>query len=164
MLEIALAGVAFALTAPLIRVIQTQLLGWWPQTWTIRLGTDGQYGRSALLLTAVLLLLGTVIVAPVVEELYFRGFLLPRMPQRLGPWRVPAHAALFAGYHVWSPWLIPSGCSPSCRWPTSHCGPETYASAWSPTSRSTPPIWRSCSSSSPDEPSSHPPLVVKDLT
>ena len=58
----------------------------------------------------MLLLLGTVIVAPVIEELYFRGFLLPRMPQQLGRWRVPAHVTLFAGYHLWSPWLIPTRC------------------------------------------------------
>jgi hypothetical protein len=30
--------------------------------------------------TAVLLLAGTVLTAPVVEELYFRGYLLPRLP------------------------------------------------------------------------------------
>ena len=49
-----------------------------------------------------------MIVAPVVEELYFRGYLLPRMPQRLGRWRAPTHAVLFAAYHLWSPWLIPT--------------------------------------------------------
>ena len=32
------------------------------------------------------------------------------MPQRLSPWRVPAHVTLFAGYHLWSPWLIPTRC------------------------------------------------------
>jgi hypothetical protein len=30
------------------------------------------------------------------------------MPQRLGAWRVPAHIALFAGYHLWSLWLAPT--------------------------------------------------------
>src|SRR6476659_10752231 len=50
----------------------------------------------------------TVIVAPVVEELYFRGYLLPRMPQRLRRWRAPTHVVLFAAYHLWSPWLIPT--------------------------------------------------------
>ena len=108
LLEVLLAALAFAATAPLIRLIQERVFGWWPQHWTIRLGTDGQYGDRALLITAALLLVGTVLVAPVVEELYFRGFLLPRMPQRLGRWRTPAHVALFAGYHLWSPWLVPT--------------------------------------------------------
>ena len=107
-LEIAVAAAAFAITAPLTRVIQDRVFGWWPQEWTIRLGADGQYSDRALLITAGLLLLGTVLVAPLVEELYFRGFLLPRMPGRLGPLRVPAHVALFAGYHLWSPWLLPT--------------------------------------------------------
>ena len=94
--------------APLTRALQTYLFAGWPDAWEIRLGTNGQYGDGALLVTAALLLLGTVIVAPVVEELYFRGYLLPRMPQRLGRWRVPTHVVLFAAYHLWSPWLIPT--------------------------------------------------------
>ena len=60
------------------------------------------------MITAVLLLVGTVIVAPVVEEVYFRGCLLPRMPHQFGPWRIPAHVGLFAAYHLWSPWLMPT--------------------------------------------------------
>src|SRR6478609_1225177 len=107
-LEIVLAGAAFVLMAPLTRALQTYLLAGWPDAWGIRLGMNGQYGDGALLVTAALLLLGTVIVAPVVEELYFRGYLLPRMPQRLGRWRAPTHVVLFAAYHLWSPWLIPT--------------------------------------------------------
>lgn len=107
-LEIVAAGAAFAVTAPVTRLLQTRVLAWWPPAWSIRLGTGGQYDDRALLITAGLLLFGTVLVAPMVEERYFRGFLLPRMPQRLGPWRVPAHVALFAGYHLWSLWLIPT--------------------------------------------------------
>ena len=61
-----------------------------------------------MLVTAALLLVGSVLVAPVVEELYFRGYLLPRMPQTLGRWRVPVHVVLFAAYHLWSPWLTPT--------------------------------------------------------
>lgn len=107
-LEVALAAAAFALTAPLTELIRTRLFGWWPQAWTIQLGADGQYPTQALVITTALLLTGTVLVAPVVEEMYFRGFLLPRMPRRLGPWRTPAHVGLFAAYHLWSPWLIPT--------------------------------------------------------
>jgi membrane protease YdiL (CAAX protease family) len=107
-LEILLAVVAFVVTAPLTRLLQARVFGWWPQAWTVRLGVDGQYGDGALIITVTLVLLGSVLVAPMVEELYFRGFLLPRMPGRLGRWRIPVHAALFAAYHLWSPWLIPT--------------------------------------------------------
>ena len=37
------------------------------------------------------------------EELYFRGYLLPRLP--VAGWRaIPLSAALFALQHYWQPW------------------------------------------------------------
>ena len=45
-----------------------------------------------------------VLIAPILEELYFRGYLLPRMA-RIGIWGPVIHSVLFALYHVWSPWL-----------------------------------------------------------
>ena len=51
-------------------------------------------------------LLGFVVggfVGPVVEELYFRGYLLPGM-SRLGKGAPVVHAVLFSLYHFWTPW------------------------------------------------------------
>ena len=107
-LEVALAGLAFLGTAPFTRLLQARVFAWWPDAWTVRLGTEGGYSDTALLITAALLLVGTVLTAPVVEELYFRGYLLPRMPHQLGPWKLPAHVALFAAYHLWTPWMAPT--------------------------------------------------------
>jgi membrane protease YdiL (CAAX protease family) len=45
------------------------------------------------------------IIVPVAEELYFRGFLLPRMPWT-GPARIVGHSALFAAAHFLSPWAF----------------------------------------------------------
>ena len=45
------------------------------------------------------------VIGPVVEELYFRGFLLPRM-ERLGRWAPLVNATLFSIYHFWSPWQL----------------------------------------------------------
>jgi membrane protease YdiL (CAAX protease family) len=48
------------------------------------------------------LLLGLVlsgVVAPVVEEMYFRGYLLPRL-SRLGRWAPVLNVTLFALYHL----------------------------------------------------------------
>ena len=50
------------------------------------------------------------VIGPVVEELYFRGFLLPRM-ERLGRWAPLVNATLFSIYHFWSPWQIGSADS-----------------------------------------------------
>jgi uncharacterized protein len=82
--------------------------GWWPASWAIDSGTQPNYSTGALAATALLMLLGTVLAAPLVEECYFRGYLLPRMPAQLGHGRPVAHAALFAGYHLWTPWLTPT--------------------------------------------------------
>ena len=42
------------------------------------------------------------IAAPVVEEMYFRGYLLPRI-SRLGAWAPLVNTVLFSLYHFFSP-------------------------------------------------------------
>jgi membrane protease YdiL (CAAX protease family) len=48
------------------------------------------------------------LLAPVVEELVFRGLLLPRMRGVFGRGDVVANGALFALYHVHQPWSMPA--------------------------------------------------------
>jgi membrane protease YdiL (CAAX protease family) len=43
------------------------------------------------------------LVAPIVEELYFRAYLLPRIPVS-GRWAPAVNAALHSIYHFYSPW------------------------------------------------------------
>lgn len=100
------AGTVFAMTASLAAWVESAVFGWWPESLKVELGATGDHGRPALLATAALLLVGTVLVSPVVEELYFRGFLLPRMSHRLGVAAPVTHALLFAAYHFWTPWLF----------------------------------------------------------
>lgn len=104
----ALAAAIFALTRPLGTWVKSAAFAWWPTPLIPDLGTDPGFSRSALLWTALLLLVGSVLVASVVEELYFRGFLLPRMPEQLGRAAPVVHAGLFAAYHLWTPWLTPT--------------------------------------------------------
>jgi membrane protease YdiL (CAAX protease family) len=40
------------------------------------------------------------------EELYFRGYLLPRI-DRYGRWAPVLNTLLFSVYHVWTPWRWP---------------------------------------------------------
>ena len=47
------------------------------------------------------------ILVPITEELYFRGYLLPRMPREFGRFKPVAHSLLFSVYHFDTPWLIP---------------------------------------------------------
>ena len=102
------AAAAFVLTRPLTAWLERTVFRGWPDSWKPQLGTAGGYSDSALLWTAVLLLIGSVLIAPVVEEAYFRGYLLPRMPAWLGRTAPVAHAVLFAFYHVWTLWLTPT--------------------------------------------------------
>ena len=62
-------------------------------------------GFSKVLLIPTLLATLAIdgVINPTVEELYFRGYLLPRLP--VAGWRaIPLSAALFTLQHYWQPW------------------------------------------------------------
>jgi len=107
-LLVVLAAVAFVLLSPANHLLERSVFGGWHQGWKPQLGTAGGYSQDALLITALLVLAGSALAAPVVEELYFRGFLLPRMPRALGRAAPLVHTVLFALYHLWTPWLAPT--------------------------------------------------------
>jgi membrane protease YdiL (CAAX protease family) len=44
------------------------------------------------------------VLTPLVEELYFRGYLLPRMERYATKWAPLANVVLFSVYHFFSPW------------------------------------------------------------
>jgi membrane protease YdiL (CAAX protease family) len=60
-----------------------------------------------MLTTMVICLPLTGISLPLIEELYFRGFLLPRIAH-LGGWAPLVSTVLFSLYHFWSPWVFVS--------------------------------------------------------
>ena len=65
------------------------------------LGSSTPPGSGVQIALLVVSLILTGLVAPVVEEIYFRGYLLPRI-ERLG-WLAPLlSAVLFAVYHLWA--------------------------------------------------------------
>lgn len=61
------------------------------------------YTRSALMATFILGLFVNGLTLPIVEELYFRGYLLPRL-ERFGKWAPLINVSLFSLYHFWTPW------------------------------------------------------------
>jgi membrane protease YdiL (CAAX protease family) len=63
------------------------------------------YSRSAWIVTLAAYMVLNCVVGPIVEELYFRGFLLPRM-ERFGRWAPLLNACLFSLYHFWLPWAF----------------------------------------------------------
>jgi hypothetical protein len=69
--------------------------------------TAAGFPTSVLVVTQLVTLLIDGLLSPTVEELYFRGYLLPRLP--VAGWSaVPVSAALFAVQHYWQPfnWLL----------------------------------------------------------
>lgn len=58
---------------------------------------------APILWTVVVLSAFLNLAVPSVEELYFRGFLLPRIPGG-SHWAPLLNASLFSLYHFWLPW------------------------------------------------------------
>jgi len=79
---------------------------WIPENLRLGMGLSDTFSRSKLIQTYALHFIFIVIVAPWIEELYFRGFLLPRMPEKLGLSGPIVHSLFFAIYHTWSPWMF----------------------------------------------------------
>lgn len=83
-----------------------ELFKWLPSDFYLDLGLSTKFAKQKLIITYVLFLIFIVIVLPTVEEIYFRGYLLPRMSAKLKSWSVLVHSALFALYHTWTPWMF----------------------------------------------------------
>lgn len=100
--------VMFVAIAPLIQpAIVKIFFSWWPEQYNFQLllqnpaGLAGYNGIKLLMPAYVLL---SCISGPFVEELYFRGYLLPRMEKYAGKWAPLLNTVLFSLYHFFSPW------------------------------------------------------------
>lgn len=65
--------------------------------------TEAGFATPVVAAILVVALVVDGIVNPTVEELYFRAYLLPRLPAA-GWAAVPVSAALFSLQHYWQPW------------------------------------------------------------
>jgi membrane protease YdiL (CAAX protease family) len=93
---------AFSFTSGFLKTF----FSWLPSDMFIDMGLDGDYKKSKLIITYSLFLILGVLILPAIEELYFRGYLLPRMPSKLKGWTEIIHSGLFALYHTWTPWMV----------------------------------------------------------
>lgn len=99
---------ATGVTPILDTAIASTWFSWLPEWFFIfDLEQFSDYSRSALLLTFFAGLVINGIALPLVEELYFRGFLLPRL-ERFGKWSPTISASLFSLYHFFTPWQFVS--------------------------------------------------------
>ncbi len=95
-----IVGVIFTVMKPVDAALHQTLFAWMPM---LESGLTAEYSRTALIWTYASVAVFGVIVGPVIEEFYFRGFLLPRMGYA-GRWAPALHSLLFALYHIWTPW------------------------------------------------------------
>jgi membrane protease YdiL (CAAX protease family) len=96
-------GISMAVEPQLIE----RFFSWLPE-WFVRpilLDRIGDYSAAAWLITLAAYFAINGFIGPIVEEFYFRGFLLPRM-DRLGRWAPLLNVSLFSLYHFWSPWQL----------------------------------------------------------
>jgi membrane protease YdiL (CAAX protease family) len=102
-------GLCSLLILPLVGRLETWGFGWFPsqlRTATLLHGValSAPAQRHVTFVLAILLSGG---LAPLVEEAYFRGFLLPRM-RHWGRMAPVASALLFGLYHFFTPWNLPA--------------------------------------------------------
>jgi uncharacterized protein len=104
---IVLAFLGFGLHMAVEPQLIDRLFGWLPPWFVAPIAADEIAGYSATVWAITLAAYFAIngFLGPIVEELYFRGYLLPRI-ERLGRWAPLVNVTLFSLYHFWSPWQI----------------------------------------------------------
>ncbi len=105
---VAISIALYAASLPADRWFAQHIMGLLPSWYDFfRLDPYRHLGTGMLAALLVLRFLADVVVVSAAEELYFRGYLLPRIPG--SAWLAPlANGALFAVYHFWQPYNWPS--------------------------------------------------------
>lgn len=85
--------------------VRSTFFVWLPSWFSAGLSDFARYSPGIQVATVILWVVSVVIIGPLIEELYFRGFLLPRTAH--GHWYAPLlNALLFALYHFWQPYAV----------------------------------------------------------
>jgi membrane protease YdiL (CAAX protease family) len=100
--------IALIVNPPLESAIIKRFFSWVPEHFFLGsfASQTSQYSHSLLVISAVAGVVFNGIFGPVVEELYFRGYLLPRISS-LGKWAPMLNTVLFSLYHFFTPWQNP---------------------------------------------------------
>jgi membrane protease YdiL (CAAX protease family) len=102
------AGLVF-LTASsiLVNPVREGLFSWVPDWLDIGhyLMNSQMYPRSTRIFTWAVGIIFAALLGPIIEEFYFRSYLLPRMSSLKG-WAPLVGTLLMTLYHFWSPWLF----------------------------------------------------------
>jgi membrane protease YdiL (CAAX protease family) len=98
----------FVVIAPVIKpyIVKT-FFHWWPDQFSFQLllrDPTKEAGYAGIIVLVLFYIILSGILGPLIEELYFRGYLLPRMDRFAGKWAPLLGAFLFSIYHFYSPW------------------------------------------------------------
>jgi membrane protease YdiL (CAAX protease family) len=96
------AFLMWGLFQPLDQFLTKHVFFWLPKWYTVQ-DFEG-YSNDIIKITLIANLILNGIVAPLVEEFYFRGYLLPRM-EVWGKGAFVVNAVLFSLYHLWQPYI-----------------------------------------------------------
>ena len=120
---IVLAFVGFGVHMLIEPTLIARLFAWLPEWFVSPITPDdiAGYSRAAWIITLGGYFALNGFIGPIVEELYFRGYLLPRM-ERFGRAGPLINTALFSLYHFWSPWQFVARIL--------GIGPMVYAVRW----------------------------------
>lgn len=93
----------FTLLKNFDQAVMSTFFHWLPDWFQFSQFNSADYSQSMLTVTFILFLLLNGVAGPIAEELYFRGYLLPRMEYLKG-WAPLVNVLLFSLYHFFSPW------------------------------------------------------------
>ena len=99
-------AICFALLNPLESLQASAWFSWMP-SWSLPASPATQfagYSRQAMLTTLMAGIALNGIAGPIVEELYFRGYLLPRLSRFGALGSAAINVGLFSLYHFFTPW------------------------------------------------------------
>jgi len=100
------SALASTVLFPLGELVRHSLLGAWPEWLDLSTLAQNPTQYSPTVLWTIVALSAVLnIVVPITEELYFRSFLLPRLPAS-PRWAPLWSAVLFSLYHFWLPWDV----------------------------------------------------------
>ncbi|MCC5929131.1 MAG: CPBP family intramembrane metalloprotease [Cyclobacteriaceae bacterium] len=107
-LSLGWAVLVFALAGQLLSNVLLEKVFFFLNDWMTNISLipdETKYSKNVIKLAWILTLISTSILAPIAEEYYFRGLLLPRLGH-FGFWAPVISTVLFSIYHFWSPWLL----------------------------------------------------------
>lgn len=97
-------GILMTAFNPLSNIILNTVFSWIPSSYNY-VQDMSLFDRHFIIISLFVSFFFFTLILPIIEELYFRGYLLARM-KWMGKYSVILNVLLFAVYHFWSPWLI----------------------------------------------------------